>query len=116
MTQQPAQTTDFREALQSAGRKLAEALNDLQALEVKTKAVEVKAGVFDEKDARVVAYTKIELDGDTTVIVPTQDENGTLVPDQALLALHKDSVADAMQYRSQIINMVVDFFRQGRAR
>jgi len=116
MTQQPVQTTDLREALQSAGRKLAEALNDLQALEVKTKSVDVKAGILNEKDARIIAYTKIELDGDTTVIVPTQDENGALVLDQAMLALHKESVADAMQYRTQIINMVVDFFRQGRAR
>ena len=116
MTEQQAQTTDLREALQSAGRKLAEALNDLQALEVKTKSVDVEAGVFDEKDARLVASTKIELDGDTTVIIPTKDENGTMIPDPALLALHKESVENAMQYRAQIVNMVIDFFRQTRTR
>jgi hypothetical protein len=45
-----------------------------------------------------------------------KDESGVLVPDQALLALHKESVEQAMQYRSQIVNMVVDFFSQGRGR
>jgi hypothetical protein len=116
MTNQPAQTQDLREALQSAGRKLAEAINDLQALEIRTNSVDIKGSVFNEKDARLVAFTKIELDGDTTVIVPMKDENGTLVPDPALLILHKESVENAMQYRSQIVNMVMDFFRQARVR
>jgi len=116
MSQQPAQTNDLRAALESAGRKLAAALNDLQALEVQTRWVEVKAGVNDEKNAQLVASTRIELDGDTSVIVPMKDENGAIVPDQALLALHKESVENAIQYRSQLIQMVVDFVRQGRAR
>lgn len=116
MSDQNDQPVNLREALQSAGRKLAEALNDLQALEVKTKAVDVRAGVLDEESARIVAFTRIQLDGDMDVIVPTQDEGGAIAPDPALLALHKESVAEAKEYRAQLINMVVDFFRQGRAR
>ncbi len=116
MTQQPAQTNDLRAALESAGRKLAAALNDLQALEVQTSWVEVKAGAHDDESAHLVASTRIELDGDTSVIVPMKDENGAIVPDQALLALHKESVEHAIQYRSQIVQMVVDFVRQVRPR
>jgi hypothetical protein len=115
MTQQPPPTNDLRAALESAGRKLAAALDDLQALEVQTRWVEVKTGAYNEETAQLVASTKIELDGDTTVIIPTRDENGAIVPDQALLDLHRESVENAIRYRSQIIQMVVDFVRQRRA-
>jgi hypothetical protein len=116
MTPQPPQTNDLRSALESAGRKLATALNDMQALEVQTKWVEVKSGVLSEDTAHLVASTRIELDGDTTVIVPLKDENGALVLDQALFDLHRTSVEDAIQYRTQMIQMVVDFVRQARPR
>jgi len=32
------------------------------------------------------------------------------------LALHKEAVVNAIEYRTQIVNLVVDFFRQGRSR
>lgn len=111
-----SQTSDLRTALESASRKLANALNDLQALRVETRWVEVKQNAFDEKDSRLVASTQIELDGDTTVVVPLRDENGALVPDQALLDMHKEAVASAMEYRSMLLEMVTDFFRQARSR
>lgn len=115
-TTTPTTTTDLRAALENASRKLAAALNDLQALEVETRWVEIKQNEFKENETRLVASTKIELDGDTTVVVPLRDENGALVPDLALLEMHKEAVASAMEYRASLLEMVVDFVRQTRSR
>ena len=109
------QTQDLRSALENAARKLAEALRNVQELKVETRWVEVKAKAFDEKDSNLVAMTKIQLDGDTTVIIPLRDENGALVPDQVLLDMHKEAVDSAMEYRSMLVNMIVDFV-QNRTR
>lgn len=116
MTNQPAPqpTNDLRQALASAAQKLAAALNDLQALEVITQGTEIKAGKVDKGNLRLIASTKIELDGDTTFTIPLVDENGALVVDQALLEVHLGSVQNAIDYRQQLLEMVVDFVRQAR--
>jgi hypothetical protein len=116
MSDQTPNTMDLREALRNASQKLAAALNDLQALQVETRWVELKNNAFDEKEARLVASTRIELDGDTSVVLPMRDENGSLTPDQALLDLHKESVASAVEYRTMLLKMITDFVRQTRTR
>jgi hypothetical protein len=110
-----SQSSDLRAALEKAARKLADAFNDIQALEVETRWVELKANVMDEKAACLVAMTRIELDGDTKVIIPVKNQQGEFVPDQLLLDIHKEAVANAMEYRMNLIDMIMNGVR-ARAR
>ena len=117
MSDQPTnQNQDLRTALENASKKLAAALDNLQSLEVETRWIQVANNALNESDSRLVAKTRIALDGDTTVIIPVQDENGALAPDQALLDMHHQAVDTAMEYRAKLIAMITDFVRQARAR
>jgi len=110
-------TQDLQQALRQASAALAEQISDLTSLKVRTLWVKVSEdGAFKEEDARPVAATTIELDGDTTMIIPMRDENGVLVRDDALLEVHLGSVKSAMEYRQKLIETIIDTVRQARER
>jgi hypothetical protein len=116
-TTTPKKTQDLQVALRQAAATLAEQLSDATSLKVDTLYVKVgDDGSYEFKDARPVASTTIELDGDTTMVIPLRDENGVLVRDDALLEVHLDSVKNAIEYRQKLLEALFNLVRQPRER
>lgn len=110
-------TQDLQVALRQAASALAQQLSDATSLKVETLYVKVgDDGTANFKDARPVASTTIELDGDTTMIVPVRDEGGILVRDDALLQVHLDSVKNAIDYRQKLLEAMFNLVRSPRER
>jgi hypothetical protein len=119
MTNNPntQKTADLGEALRKAARELALQISDATAVEVETHWVEVgENGVFEEKEARLAAMTRIQLDGDTKLVIPTRRENGLLVRDDGLIELHLNAVQNAIEYRKKILDAIINVVRQVRER
>ena len=110
-------TQDLQVALRQAASTLAQQLSDASSLKVETLYVKIgDDGTTNFKEARPVASTTIELDGDTTMIIPVRDEGGILVRDDALLELHLNSVKSAIEYRQQLLEAMFNLVRPPRDR
>ena len=117
MAEETKTTNDLQAALRQAAASLAHQISEATALEVKTLWVEVSDdGAYKFEDARPVASTRIELDGDTTLTIPMRRENGVLVRDDDLLELHLGSVSNAVEYRYKILDAILNVVRQVRTR
>ena len=94
------------------GELLGEVLTDAAVLEVKTytspdlQALAAGRPVRDS-GARLRAYTRCKLDGDTEACVPTT-ETGAI--DQAMWALHLELVKQAQDHRAELLRTVLSLF------
>lgn len=94
------------------GEVLGDVLNDATVLEVKTYTggdlQTVAAGApLHESGARLRAYTKCDLDGDTDAIVPLTDAGAV---DEKLWALHVEMVKQAQAHRAELLKTVLALF------
>jgi len=94
------------------GEVLSEVLSDAAVLEVKTYTSEdlqaVAAGQpLPATGARLRAYTRCKLDGDTEVCVPV---TATGAVDEALWALHVEMVKQAQAHRAELLRTVLSLF------
>jgi hypothetical protein len=103
-------------ALVRLGNKLGEVLSDVlgdaAVLEVKTYTCEdlhaVAGGAsLPASGARLRAYTRCKLDGDTEVCVPT---NASGAVDEPLWALHVEMVKQAQTHRAELLRTVLSLF------
>ena len=103
-------------ALTRLGSKLAdvlgEVLNDAAVLEVKTYTSEDLQAIADGQPlqatgARLRAYTRCKLDGDTEVCVPVA-AGGAI--DEALWTLHVEMVKQAQAHRAELLRTVLSLF------
>lgn len=103
-------------ALVRLGNKLGEVLSDVlgdaAVLEVKTYTcddLQAVAGgaALPASGARLRAYTRCKLDGDTEVCVPT---NASGAIDEALWALHVEMVKQAQGHRAELLKTVLSLF------
>jgi hypothetical protein len=103
-------------ALTRLGNKLGDVLSDVlgdaAVLEVKTYTCDdlhaVAGGApLQASGARLRAYTRCKLDGDTEVCVPT---NASGAVDDALWALHIEMVKQAQGHRAELIRTVLSLF------
>jgi hypothetical protein len=117
MSDNPQKTSDLQKALRQAAAALAEQISDASALTVETRWVEIgDSETFNTADSRLAASTTIQLDGDTSLVVPLRRENGVLVRDENLLQLHLESVEKAIQYRKDLLATIVSAVQQIRER
>jgi hypothetical protein len=91
---------------------LSDVLGDAAVLEVKTYTCDdlhaVAGGAqLAASGARLRAYTRCKLDGDTEVCVPTTASGAV---DEALWALHIEMVKQAQGHRAELIKTVLSLF------
>lgn len=94
------------------GEVLAEVFNDAAVLEVKTYTSDdlqaVAAGQpLPTTGARLRAYTRCKLDGDTEVCVPVRTDGAI---DEALWTLHIEMVKQAQAHRAELLKTVLSLF------
>lgn len=108
----PSPEVSIRSALQA----IADQIADGSKLTVSTnvQVVNTSAGVQIAADKAEIARTEISIDGDRYVIVPILVDAGELRVPQAVLELHERHVADAVAYRKQMLEILVDFVKTRR--
>lgn len=94
------------------GEVLTAVLGDAAVLEVKTYTSEDLQAIADGErlhttGARLRAYTRCKLDGDTEICVPV---NATGAVDQALWTLHAEMVKQAQAHRVELLRTVLSLF------
>ena len=94
------------------GEVLAEVFSDAAVLEVKTYTSDdlqaVAAGQpLPATGARLRAYTRCKLDGDTEVCVPVRTDGAI---DEALWTLHVEMVKQAQAHRAELLKTVLSLF------
>ena len=95
--------------------KLQSFVNDVSVVEIRTYTTEAEQewteikqlpdmnGILTQGKAKLRAYTSMSLDGDTTVLVPV-DQQGNV--SQAIWQLHQDMVRQAHNNRAAIISSI----------
>ena len=108
----PSPEVSIRSALQA----IADQIADGSKLTVSTsvQVVNTSAGVQIAADKAEIARTEISIDGDRFVIVPVLVDAGELRVPQAVLELHERHVAEAVAYRKQMLDILVDFVKTRR--
>lgn len=87
---------------------LGDLVNNLTSLEVRTYTSDALDQVTVEHDqlvgAKLRAFTRVALDGDTLACVPVEGDQ----VDTALWRLHQDSVAQAMTHRAELLKSAAE--------
>lgn len=115
MSDKPAKKTDvdLGEALRNAAQELARQITDASELTIETKFIVIEEG----EEPTLVAKSTIQLDGDTTLTIPMRREaSGALVRDEGLLELHLGNVDNAIAYRANILETILETVRSVRTR
>jgi hypothetical protein len=99
----------LRAALKTLGEKVEEFATDVTTLEVRTYVSDRLDRLDDEffTTAEPRALTRVDLDGDTDVVVPLDE--GRL--DETLWRIHADTVAQAQAHREAMLRTVLDLVR-----
>jgi hypothetical protein len=99
---------ELNNALKSAADKIAKYVDEVSTMTVETRFVDIDAGTVDFDQARPVARTVVRLDGDSSTIVPMRkNADGVMAVDADLFELHERNVATAIDYRSQIMDALL---------
>lgn len=108
----PSPEVSIRSALQA----IADQIADGSTLTVSTSAqvIDASAGIQIASNSVEIARTEISIDGDRFVIVPILIDAGELRVPQAVLELHERHVVEAVAYRKQMLEILVDFIKTRR--
>lgn len=98
-------TPEIKEALKNVAEEVAKYVKDAAILTVETQTVEVGSGAEPALAARSV----IRLDGDSTTTLPTTTNDfGKPEVDSVIYEIHMQNVQAAIDYRSKIIQSVIE--------
>ncbi len=108
----PSPELSIRSALQA----IADQIADGSKLTVSTnvQVVNGSAGIQITAEKAEIARTEISIDGDRYVVVPILLEAGELRVPQAVYDLHERHVMEAVAYRKQMLDILVDFVKTRR--
>ena len=116
MSDQAAPSKTPEQVIRDTLQALAAALTDAAGMQVVTQFQ-----ILDEnnpggkpKGPFDFAKTEILLDGDRNVLVPLFFDTGDLRVPQAVYDLHEKNVQEAMAYRKEVLQMLVDFVKSRR--
>jgi hypothetical protein len=103
---------EFNNALKSAADKIRIYVDNIATLTVVTKYVDLGQTVnFD--DALPAAKTEIHMDADSFTILPVRkNETGALVVDGDLYDVHQQNVATAIDYRTRMMDALLQTLKQ----
>jgi hypothetical protein len=109
-------TKSPEQAIRDALKKLADALVDASGLDVKTSIQIINAQNPNDKPSAPieVASTHIAFDGDRSILAPVMFDTGDLRIPQAIYDLHERNVREAMAYRKEVLDALVDFVKTRR--
>ena len=101
--------TELDKSIKSVAARVAQYVDDVATLTLETHYVHLSGdgdASFDR--ARPVARTTIKLDGDCDLVVPMREaEASRFEVDAALLEVHQQNVASAIEYRARILNALL---------
>ena len=100
----------------SALQAIADQIADGSKLTVSTsvQVVNTSSGVQLALDKVEIAHTEISIDGDRVVVMPVILDAGDLRVPQAVYDLHERHVTEAIAYRKQMLDILVDFVKTRR--
>lgn len=100
---------DTDNPIRSAVAQIAEYVKDVATMTVRTEYTRVDAAEqtnFDQ--AKPAALTEIKLDGDSRSVIPVREvAAGRVEIDTALLEVHRQNVATAIEYRARIMESLL---------
>lgn len=101
---------ELETSIRSVAQKIVSALEDAGEMKVETYYIEVKAGQNENAEVEhLAASTKIEWDGDSKTTLPMQQNaTGGFEVDTAILDQHQRSVAVATEYRTRLLNSLLN--------
>lgn len=103
---------EFNTALKSAAQKIAKYVDNVATMTVETRFVDLGDTVNFDK-ALPAARTEIRLDGDCATVLPMRkNEVGILSVDGDLYAVHQQNVATAIDYRTRMMDALLQTFKQ----
>ncbi|MDZ4764754.1 MAG: hypothetical protein SGI73_09395 [Chloroflexota bacterium] len=105
--------SNFEAALEDVVKKVGQYLDNISKLTVTTRFVEI-GGDMNFDTAKPVAQTTLNLDGDSETILPGSTEAGALTLRQDLLDIHRQNVATAIAYRSQMMSALLSALTAGQ--
>lgn len=107
---------EIENTLKQTAQKISDYIADAASLTVETKFVTVSAegGPAEFASAKPAARTIIKLDGDCEAILPMQNSDVGLTVDRSLFELHERSVASAIEYRTKVLNTLLDTLKSLR--
>jgi hypothetical protein len=98
-------TPEIKEALKNVANEVAKYVKDAAVLTVQTKTVELGSNA----EATLAAESIIRLDGDSTTTLPVSTNDfGKSEVDSVIYELHMQNVQAAIDYRSKIIQSVIE--------
>ncbi len=106
---------ELNNALKSAAEKIVKYVEDISTMTVETRYVDVSSDV-DFTTAKPVARTEIRLDGDCATVLPVRrNDAGVYSVDGDLFDMHQQNVATAIDYRTRMMQSLLQTLKQGGA-
>lgn len=100
---------EIENALKSAATSAAQYVKDAAELVVETRIVEIGKAAADFSKAEPAARTVIKLDGDCETVLPMRPgPTGAMEVDTGLFELHQKNVDKAIEYRSRILDSLLE--------
>jgi hypothetical protein len=108
----PTPEASIRAALQA----IADGIADGSKLTVSTsvQVLDTSSAIQVGREKIEVARTEISIDGDREEVVPVIINAGSLEVPRAIQELHEQHVAEALAYRKQLLDTLVDFVKTRR--
>ena len=107
---------EIENTLKQTAQKISDYIADVATLSVETKFVPISAdgGPADFAAAKPAAKTVIKIDGDCEAVVPMQNTDTGLAVDRSLFELHERSLNSAIEYRTKMMNSLLDMLKNLR--
>lgn len=106
---------ELQTLVQNTLQRMAKALEDAIELRVETRCMVVDGrdeGSPAEDRGQLLARTVLGLDGDMDVLVPvTRDSAGKVTQNEEMFSLHQRNVQQALDYRAELLKMLLDAAR-----
>lgn len=102
-------------ALKNAAEKIVKYVDNVATMSVETRFVEVGgANAADFKAAAPAASTTIRLDGDCSAVLPMRRRADTneLEVDTSMFELHQRNVETAIEYRTKMMDALLQTLKQ----
>lgn len=105
---------ELNTALKNAAEKIVKYVDNVATMSVETRFVEVGANAADFKAAAPAASTTIRLDGDCSAVLPMRRRADTneLEVDTSMFELHQRNVETAIEYRTKMMDALLQTLKQ----
>lgn len=104
---------EFNNALKSTAEKIAKYVDNIATMTVETRYVDLDGDAVSFDQARPVARTEVRLDGDCASVLPMRkNDAGIPMVDQEIFDVHQRNVATAIEYRSRMMEALLQILKQ----